>query len=148
MAGVAGGILVSAAVSFAISLLILKKRSPEAENTVPEEKREVMEPEKTELKKTEPIQKIVFVCDAGVGSSAMGAAILRRLLRQRGTGEITVEACASDMLPDEADLIVCQKEIRRLLPEGIPEEKFYLVESFVDPAEYDKLVSLVSGETL
>ena len=59
-----------------------------------------------------------------------------------------MEACASDMLPDEADLIVCQKEIRRLLPEGIPEEKFYLVESFVDPAEYDKLVSLVSGETL
>ena len=147
MAGVAGGILPSAAVSFAISLLILKKRSPEAKDTLLEEKRKVMEPEKTELKKTEPIQKIVFVCDAGVGSSAMGAAILRRLLRQRGTGEITVEACASDMLPDETDLIVCQKEIRRLLPDGIPEEKFYLVESFVDPAEYDKLVSLVSGET-
>ena len=147
MAGVAGGILPSAAVSFAISLLILKKRSPEAKDTLLEEKRKVMEPEKTELKKTEPIQKIVFVCDAGVGSSAMGAAILRRLLRQRGTGEITVEACASDMLPDETDLIVCQKEIRRLLPYGIPEEKFYLVESFVDPAEYDKLVSLVSGET-
>lgn len=141
MAGVAGGILLSAAVSFAISLLILKKRSPEAKDTLPEEKRKVMEPEKTE-----PIQKIVFVCDAGVGSSAMGAAILRRLLRQRGTGEITVEACASDMLPDETDLIVCQKEIRRLLPDGIPEEKFYLVESFVDPAEYDNLVSLVSGE--
>lgn len=146
MAGVAGGILLSAAVSFAISLLILKKRSPEAKDTLLEEKRKVMEPEKTELKKTEPIQKIVFVCDAGVGSSAMGAAILRRLLRQRGTGEITVEACASDMLPDETDLIVCQKEIRRLLPDGIPEEKFYLVESFVDPAEYDNLVSLVSGE--
>ena len=38
-----------------------------------------------------PIQTIVFACDAGMGSSAMGASVLRRKIQEAGYGDVTVD---------------------------------------------------------
>ena len=36
------------------------------------------------------IRSIVFACDAGMGSSAMGASVLRKKIQAAGHGEVTV----------------------------------------------------------
>ena len=39
--------------------------------------------------RVEPIRKIVFACDAGMGSSAMGASVLRNKLKKAGFTDVS-----------------------------------------------------------
>lgn len=57
---------------------------------------------------TSAVAKIVFACDAGMGSSAMGAT---RFFRRVNTirPDIKVEHTSVDEIPADADVIVCQK---------------------------------------
>lgn len=61
-----------------------------------------------------PVHKIVFVCDAGMGSSALGATRFRQRLQKAGIGT-EVTNSAADRIPENADVIVCQAIIARRL---------------------------------
>lgn len=61
-----------------------------------------------------PVHKIVFVCDAGMGSSALGATRFRQRLQKAGIGT-EVTNSAADRIPENADVIVCQAMIARRL---------------------------------
>lgn len=160
------GVVASAVVSFAGSVLVLnmKKRSPEAKNSLIAEKSqmreagsseaeksrtgEVMEETEREKGNTEiiadtPIRRIAVVCDAGVGSSAMGAALFRRTLAKAGVTEVRVDAYAADMIPEGMDLIVCQREFSRMLPDEVDQSLVSTVESLVAAAEYERLVEMI-----
>ena len=56
---------------------------------------------------------------------------------------IRVEASSSDMIPEESDLIVCQKEFRHMLPESLKETKVFTLESLVKTEEYGCLVEWI-----
>ena len=60
---------------------------------------------------TGPIRKIVFACDAGMGSSAMGATVLRKKVRAAGFDDVEVTNKAISSLSDEWDVVVTQKEL-------------------------------------
>lgn len=164
------GVLLSAGVSFGGCLLLLTRRKKhrlaselqkreknfEAEKTITEVPAEEMlhiQKEMQEMKITEEVQKeetvkmtinrIGFVCDAGVGSSAMGAAIFRRKLHQCGIEGIEATAFAADSIPEEIDLIVCQKDFYQLLPEDKKKTEIFMVDNFVSAQAYDELVTLV-----
>lgn len=147
------GILLSAAVSFGGSILVLVwQKGRNAEKKVPD-----MEisgermgnnfqnlEEKTEEEQVKmPINKIGFVCDAGVGSSAMGAAIFRRKLHQNNIEGIEVQPYAADSISGKLDLIVCQKDFFQLLPQEQKEQEIFTVDNFVSAQAYDELVRLV-----
>ena len=53
------------------------------------------------------IRKVVFACDAGMGSSALGATRFRKRLSDAGIGT-AVGNCATDGIPADADVVVCQ----------------------------------------
>lgn len=137
------GMFLSASVSFIGSMVVLKwqesvkKRKKTETIQIVEEIPHIQEEEKM------PINRIGFVCDAGVGSSAMGAAIFRRKLAQNKTEGIQVEAFAADRIPDELDLIVCQKDFYQLIPEGKKEKEIFMVENFVSVQAYDELMELL-----
>lgn len=139
------GILLSAGVSFSGCLLTLKwrKKRGKAEHMEEGKEKSVETTENLEVAKM-PIHKIGFVCDAGVGSSAMGAAIFRRKLHQNKIEGIHVEAFAADMLPEDLDLIVSQKDFYHLLPEKAKETDLFLVDNFVSAQAYDELVKIVA----
>lgn len=61
------------------------------------------------------IERIGFVCDAGVGSSSMGAALFRRILLDMQITDIQVNAYAMDQVPDDLDLVICQKNFKDVL---------------------------------
>lgn len=81
------------------------------------------------------VKKIGFVCDAGVGSSSMGAALLRRKLKELRLDGIEVAAYASDQTPKDLDLIVCQRNFKELLLREIPDVEIRTMESLVSQQE-------------
>ena len=64
-------------------------------------------------RRREPIHKIVFACDAGMGSSAMGASVLRNKVKKAGFTDITVVNVAIANLTDDIDLIVTHQDLTR-----------------------------------
>lgn len=57
------------------------------------------------------ISKIVFACDAGMGSSALGATRFKARLMKAGLPDIKCTNCAVGEIPSDASLVVCQKEL-------------------------------------
>ena len=86
------------------------------------------------------INKIGFVCNAGVGSSAMGAALFRRKLKEEGIEGIEVAAYPADGIPDNIDLIICQKDLKNLMLSNVDDKKVYTVESLMNQTEYADII--------
>ena len=62
------------------------------------------------------VKKVVFSCDAGMGSSAMGAASLRKKFKSAGLEHITVINTAINDIPLDADIVITHRQIPRLVP--------------------------------
>lgn len=150
---VAGGILLSSLVSFLGSMAILKwqhRRKTQiketSEITLSKERKPAVCPVEeqgiTEKEKKMPVRKIGFICDAGVGSSVMGATIFRRILAGKQIEGVTAEAYAVDCIPDDLDLLVCQKDFYRFLPDKGKE--IFVVDNFVSMNSYDGLMQLLT----
>ena len=98
------GVLIGTAVSFLLSIPLIKAR-PDFQETAPDT------PEESPTAAERPagsIRKIVFACDAGMGSSALGATRFKAKLLKHHLDGITCTNSAVDAIPEDADLVVCQ----------------------------------------
>lgn len=88
-----------------------------------------------------PVTRIYVVCAAGLGSSAMGASLFRRTLKKMGISGIQATAAPADGIPDDAQLILCQREYVRMLCElTVP---VLPVENLMDQREYEKIITMM-----
>jgi PTS system mannitol-specific IIC component len=87
------------------------------------------------------IKKIVFACDAGMGSSALGAAKLRKKLKEAGISDIAVVHLPVSDIPGDADVIVCHRELGERARKANPHARFVLITNFLSAPEYDSLVN-------
>lgn len=132
------GILVSAVVSMLCSCIVLglfgKKEEKKKEITTKEvAKKEVLQ-----------VRHIGFICDGGMGSSAMGASILRRKFKECGYSDIVVSAHAVDMIPDGIDLFVCLGSFYPVLQGEIGEKsRICTVDSLVDANGFEILIERI-----
>ncbi|UYG17363.1 PTS sugar transporter subunit IIA [Brachybacterium huguangmaarense] len=92
---------------------------------------------------TGPIHKIVFACDAGMGSSAMGATVLRKKIRSAGFSDVEVTNKAISSLADEWDLVVTQKELADRAAQRTGSAVHVAVDQFMNSPRYDEVVELV-----
>ncbi|WP_306361699.1 PTS mannitol transporter subunit IICBA [Nocardia sp. CC227C] len=92
----------------------------------------------------EQISTIVFACDAGMGSSAMGASVLRKRIRDAGFTEVTVVNRAIANLSDEYDLVVTHRDLTDRARERTPSALHVPVDDFMNSPEYDEIVGLVA----
>lgn len=92
---------------------------------------------------TGPIRKIVFACDAGMGSSAMGATVLRKKVRAAGFGDVEVTNKAISSLNDEWDVVVTQKELTDRARQRTGSAVHVSVDQFMNSPRYDEVVELV-----
>ena len=56
------------------------------------------------------MNKIIFACDAGMGSSAMGASILKNKVKKAGL-DIDVTNTSISNIPDDADIVITHKDL-------------------------------------
>jgi len=89
------------------------------------------------------IQDIVFACDAGMGSSAMGASVLRNKMKKAGVTDVTVVNKAIAALDGQADLVITQRELTDRAREKSPASEHVSVDNFMNSPRYDEIVELV-----
>ncbi len=85
------------------------------------------------------VRKIVFSCDAGMGSSAMGASILRKKIKEAGLS-ISVSNSAIGEIPADADIVVSHKSLTDRARRAAPAAHHIPIDDFLKSPEYDKLV--------
>jgi PTS system mannitol-specific IIC component len=149
--GVLAGVLVATAVSFAVASLILKtSKATDEDLSTAATKMEQMKGKKSSVSSVltnaqdaiipENVNKIVFACDAGMGSSAMGASILRNKVKKAGL-DVTVINTAINSLPDDADVVVTHKDLTDRAIAKLPNVKHISVENFLNSPRYDELIN-------
>lgn len=90
------------------------------------------------------ISKIVFACDAGMGSSAMGASVLRNKIKDAGFGQqVSVVNSAINNLRDNYDLVVVHQDLLDRAQAPTPSAAHVSVDNFMGSPRYDEIVELI-----
>ena len=146
---VLAGVFAAAAVSFLVASVILK--SDKSDDDSLEAAQAATQAAKAESKgqavtsnsdiTTDNIHQIIFACDAGMGSSAMGASILRDKVKKAGL-DIPVSNQAISNLQDTANtLIVTQEELADRAGQKTPRAVHVAVDNFLATPKYDEIVA-------
>ena len=147
------GVLVATAVSFFISMPILKFAAKDedlesSKNRMKEMKnaaKGIADEKKAVAVDTKDIRKIVFACDAGMGSSAMGATVLKKKLTAAGLGGIEVMHSPVSSIPSDAQIVVTHQELGERAGHSNPNARLVLITNFLAAPEYDELIKELSG---
>lgn len=91
------------------------------------------------------IKRIVVACDAGMGSSAMGASILKDKIKKAGL-QIEVKNVAIPDIPDDADLIVTHKSLTDRARNQKADAVHVSVENFLSSPKYDEIVDMLKKQ--
>ncbi|KYH28865.1 MULTISPECIES: PTS mannitol transporter subunit IICB [Clostridium] len=151
--GVLLGVIIATAVSFLIASIIIKRSAGEEDNI--EEAQAKMRAMKAESKgqkvseatsavsngKRENINLIVFACDAGMGSSAMGESILRKALKDANITNIEVKHSSVDSIPAGADIVFTQENLSERAKKSAPDAEIITVKNFLDRSRYDAFIN-------
>jgi PTS system mannitol-specific IIC component len=146
------GIVIGGGVSFVLSMVLLKvfgKDDADLETAQARTKANKAQSKGVSVGETAAawekpaggVKKIVFACDAGMGSSAMGATKLRKKLQAAGFGGIAVIHSPVSEVPADADNIVCHKELGGRAREANPRAKLVTITDFLNAPEYEELIS-------
>ncbi|MBR22568.1 MAG: PTS mannitol transporter subunit IICB [Microcella pacifica] len=95
---------------------------------------------------TTKVEKVVFACDAGMGSSAMGATVLRKKLKDAGVTGVTVTNAAIANLDSSVDLIVTHQDLTDRARAAVPDALHISVENFMNSPKYDEVVQHIKGQ--
>lgn len=126
------GVLISFIVSFAIASFVVRF----AKLTT-----------KTDLTEQEivrgKIQKIVFACDAGMGSSALGATRFKSRLIKESLDKIICTNSAIDRVPHDASVVVCQKVLAERAASLMPDKELIVIDNFLSDPALDNLLKRI-----
>lgn len=152
---VLAGVLVGTIVSFLIAAVILKTSKNDTEESLDEAQAKIknLKSESKGAKVSEAttaqtvnagvpsdIRLIVFACDAGMGSSAMGESILRKKLKDAGL-QIPVKHAPVSQIPSEADVVFTQENLVDRARASAPNAHIIQVKNFLDNASYDNFIN-------
>ncbi|NKY66363.1 PTS mannitol transporter subunit IICBA [Weissella hellenica] len=150
---VLAGILSAAIVSFVIATIILKrdKSNPEDDdfankqaqvsNMKSASKGKTLVTNGSQAMDYASVQKVIFACDAGMGSSAMGASLLRDRFKKAGLQDIPVTNVAVRNLKNENGLlVVTQEELQERAQQKAPHALSVAVQNFMNSPRYDEIV--------
>jgi mannitol PTS system EIICBA or EIICB component len=156
--GVILSVIASTAVSFSVAALLMK-----TQNTTDEDddttlasatskmkgmkagskgnSAEVTAEDKSNINMTD-VRNIIVACDAGMGSSAMGASLLRKKVQDAGLN-INVTNCAINSLPQEVDIVITHKDLTDRARKHAANAKHISLTNFLDSQIYNDLVTSI-----
>ncbi len=141
--GVIAGVLVATVVSFLVASVFVKRAaSRQTEEDLDKATSKMKELKNKKEEKVEvdgSVKKIVVACDAGMGSSAMGASNLRKKVQKAGLGVTVINTAIND-IPDDADIIITHANLTERAKVKAPNKKHISIDNFVATPVYDELV--------
>lgn len=85
------------------------------------------------------VRKIIVACDAGMGSSAMGAGVLRKKVQDAGLTNISVTNSAINSLPPDVDLVITHRDLTERAMRQVPQAQHISLTNFLDSGLYTNL---------
>ncbi|MGO4189572.1 PTS mannitol transporter subunit IICBA [Pseudarthrobacter sp. TAF60_1] len=159
--GVILAVILATTVSFLVASVILKttKHSDEVDLNDATSKMEAMKGKKSSVSSVltgagagggvgtavlaGPIKNIVFACDAGMGSSAMGASVLRNKIKAAGFPDVKVTNSAIANLSDTYDVVITHQDLTERAKPATASAAHFSVDNFMNSPRYDEIVELV-----
>lgn len=150
------GIVVACAVSFLVAMIILKADHSDEDDlaatqaSVANAKAESKGQAAVKTENQEMfgnVNKIIFACDAGMGSSAMGASVLRDKVKKAGLSLPVSNSAINNLTDDPNALIVTQEELHDRASQKAPSATFVQVENFMNSPRYDEIVERLSSDS-
>ena len=147
--GVIAGVLVAAVVSFFVTSFILKlDKSKDEENDTFEEsvaKSKAMKAEGKELLNKDKavvlnVKKVAFACDAGMGSSAFGAATFKKKLQKENIDDIIVNNYSIENIPEDSDVIVVHKNLVGRTEMSHKDKKIIAITNYLNDPNIEELL--------
>ena len=144
--GVISGVLVATLVSFAIASFILKTSKQTSDDLLEEASaasKAMKASGKSILANTlsgSVVNKIVFACDAGLGSSALGANAFKKRLDKAGVSK-EVKNYAIEKVPADTDVIVTHKSLVERTKLKYPNTRIVELENFMNDPQLEVLYS-------
>lgn len=141
-------ILAAAAVSLLVGMVILKKAG-NSEEDLEDAKEKVQGMKYNKTNKSDAntesfgkIARIVVACDAGMGSSAMGASLLRKKVNLAGLN-IEVENRAINNLTEDIDIVITHSDLTSRAKAKVKSPAHLSIKNFMDASFYDDLVDQI-----
>ncbi|MBN6361498.1 PTS mannitol transporter subunit IICBA [Providencia huaxiensis] len=151
--GVILSVTSATAVSFIVSVLLLK-RTRIGDDDELESATKKMRNMKTQSKSSATsstnkdtsinlaqVRNIIVACDAGMGSSAMGAGVLAKKVRDAGLIDIAVTNMAINDLPDNVDIVITHRDLTQRAQSFAPNAMHISLTNFLDSQTYNDLVT-------
>ena len=138
---IAIGVLIAAAVSFVIASFIIRATSSDVSI---EDAQDQMADMKAQAKGTasvtdaSAVKKVIFACDAGMGSSAMGATKFRNRIKA-ARPDITVTNTSVDNIPADCDIAVVQTTLKDRAAKSAPQAQLVTIGNFLNDPALDSL---------
>lgn len=153
------GVFSAALVSFLIASVILKADKSVDDESALAEAQAATQAAKAESKgqtlssqasaqfSSDDIQQIIFACDAGMGSSAMGASILRDKVKKAGLSIPVTNKAISNLTDVTNTLIVTQQELAPRAAQKTPRAVHVSVDNFLATPKYDEIVAQLAKKS-
>lgn len=146
------GVVIAAGVSFLVASPIIKmsngKSLEEAQSDMAAAKAEskgtAVPVSNGEPKKAGEVKKIIFACDAGMGSSAMGATKFRNRIKAVRP-DITVANTSVDNIPADCDIAVVQEILVERAVKAAPQAQMVSIGNFLADPKLDQLYDQVTS---
>ena len=132
------GVVLAAAVSFVIAVPLVRSMATADLDQASEQMREMKGTSEAAVISNTEGGKIVFACDAGMGSSAMGATRFRNRVKA-ARPDLTVEHSSVDTVPGDAVIVVCQRVLSERARKSAPQAQIVTIDNFLDDPALDAL---------
>jgi len=139
------GVVLAAVVSFVVASPIVKLSGNKNLDEATDKMKNMKAEAKGLAKANGEIKKIVFACDAGMGSSAMGATKFRNRIAPLNLG-ITVINTSVDNVPADADVVVCQAVLQDRAKASAPQAELITIGNFLADPNLDALFASLEAK--
>ena len=154
--GVLAGVLVATVVSFLVASVIIKRSNSKTTGNELEEAKvkssglklakKADDITETNEVKAETFNKIIFACDAGMGSSAMGATTLKTKFKKAGY-KIDVVNCAIEDIPMDAQIVITHESLTARAKRVAPKAEHISVKDFLNNSAFEILSSRLKSSS-
>jgi PTS system mannitol-specific IIC component len=139
------------AVSFVVSAILLKTSKVKEEDDIETATRRMQDMKAQSKGAATPlaagdvsndlshVRKIIVACDAGMGSSAMGAGVLRKKVQDAGLTNISVTNSAINSLPPDVDLVITHRDLTERAMRQVPQAQHISLTNVLDSGLYASL---------
>ena len=150
-------IVAATAVSFIVSAILLKTSKVKEEDDIDAATRRMQDMKAQSKGAAAPqasgdvtgdlshVRKIIVACDAGMGSSAMGAGVLRKKVQDAGLSHISVTNSAINNLPPDVDLVITHRDLTERAMRQVPQAQHISLTNFLDSGLYTGLTERLAA---